>query len=206
MIINKKKIYLTRVSVLSLSVLFLSGCVAPLVVGGATTVGTLATREKGVTGTFSDSQMSVLIKAKYYGFSPDLHARVGVNVQNGEVLLTGDVPNQEWIVEAERLAWQVKGIKKVLNNIAPTDEAASFGDAIGTVTQDSWITTQIKSQMLFGDNIRSLNYSIKTVDSVVYVMGIAQNQAEVDQVLEIASKISGVKKVVDYTKMNEEAE
>ena len=199
MIINKKKIIIISF-LTSTSVLFLSGCVAPLVVGGATTVGTLATREKGVTGTFSDSQMSVLIKAKYYGFSPDLHARVGV------VLLTGDVPNQEWIVEAERLAWQVKGIKKVLNNITPTDEAASFGDAIGTVTQDSWITTQIKSQMLFGENIRSLNYSIKTVDSIVYVMGIAQNQAEVDQVLEIASKISGVKKVVDYTKMNEEAE
>lgn len=204
-ILTHSKKTILNISLLCVSALYLSGCVAPLVIGGGATVGTLATREKGVTGTLSDSQISVLIKAKHYGFDPNMHAAVGVNVQNAEALLTGNVSNQEWIVEAERLAWQVKGVKKVLNNIA-LDENTSITDAIGTTTKDSWITTQIKSKILFGDNIRSLNYSIKTVNHIVYVMGIAQNKAELEQVLEIASKVSGVKKVVDYTRINEESE
>ena len=41
----------------------LSSC-APIIIGGGAMVGALATREKGVSGTVSDSQISVLIKAK----------------------------------------------------------------------------------------------------------------------------------------------
>jgi osmotically-inducible protein OsmY len=191
------------VTTLAASTLLLSGCLAPLVVGGGAAVGTLAVREKGVTGTASDSQISVVVKAKLYGFHPDLHARVNVNVEGGEVLLTGTVQNPEWPVEAERLAWQASGVKTVLNNIQVTD---SDELGVGIYAKDSWITTQLKSKLLFGDDIRSLNYSIKTVGGAVYVMGIAQDQAELDRVLEIASKTSYVTRVVNYTKIRGEAE
>ncbi|MDP3371960.1 MAG: BON domain-containing protein [Candidatus Paracaedibacteraceae bacterium] len=194
---------ITTIAALLASSALLSGCLAPLVIGGGAAVGTLATREKGVTGTMSDSQISIVIKAKLYSFSPDLYARVGVNVQEREVLLTGKVNIPEWQVEAERLAWQASGVLKVLNNIEVV-ESDEF--AIGAYAKDSWITTQLKSKILFTEKVRSLNYSIKTVGGVVYVMGVAQNQEELDEVLKIASNTMYVTRVVNYTKLKGGAE
>ena len=188
---------------LSTSLFLVTGCLAPLVVGGGAAIGTLAVREKGVTGTMSDSQISMVIKAKLYSFDTDMHARVTVNVEGGEVLLTGSVNKQEWPIEAERIAWEASGVKKVLNNIEVVD---NDDIGVGIYAQDSWITTQLKSKLLFGDDIRSLNYSIKTVGGVAYILGIAQSKEELDKVLEIASKTSGVTKVVNYTKVRGEAE
>lgn len=188
---------------LSTSLFLVTGCLAPLVIGGGAAVGTLAVREKGVTGTISDSQISIVIKAKLYSFDPDLHARITVNVEGGEVLLTGSVNKQEWPIEAERIAWEASGVKKVLNNIEVVD---NDDIGVGIYAKDSWITTQLKSKLLFGDDIRSLNYSVKTVGGVAYIMGIAQSKEELDKVLEIASKTSGVTKVVNYTKVRGEAE
>ncbi|MDP5370565.1 MAG: BON domain-containing protein, partial [Pseudomonadota bacterium] len=77
---------------------------------------------------------------------------------------------------------------------------------VGIYAQDSWITTQLKSKLLFGDDIRSLNYSLKTVGGVAYILGVAQSKEELDKVLDIASKTSGVTKVVNYTRVRGEAE
>ncbi len=177
----------------------LSSC-APIIIGGGAMVGALATREKGVSGTVSDSQISVLIKAKYYSFNSDLHSKVGVNVQSGEVLLTGSVPDPQWQVEAERMAWEVNGVKQVDNHIE-----VSEGGGLGSIAQDALITTQVKSHLLFDGDIRSLNYSIKTVAGNVYIMGLAQSQEELEKVTKYASGAKGVNKVISYAKLKEEA-
>jgi len=185
--------------VLITAALTLSSCIAPLVIGGGAAVGTLATREKGVMGTVDDSQISVVIKAKLYQFDPDLYAKVTVNAQNGEVLLVGSVQKPEWQVEAERIAWEAKGVKQVVNHIE-----VSEGEGVGTMLQDGVITTQVKANLFCDGDIRSLNYSIKTVNGVVYIMGIAQSQEELDKVGKYASSVKGVQKVMSYAKIKEE--
>ncbi|MCX7338895.1 MAG: BON domain-containing protein [Alphaproteobacteria bacterium] len=195
----KKQSYTTLLA----TVMILSSC-APVIIGGGAMVGGLATREKGVTGTMTDSQISVTLKARLYSHNQDLHAKVGINVQNAEVLLTGSVPEQQWQVDAERIAWDVKGVKHVINNIEVSN-GAGFGSIVGSISQDAWITTQIKSKLTFAENVNSLNYSVKTVGSVVYIMGIAQNQDELNRVTTIISNISGVKKVVSYAHLRDEA-
>lgn len=189
----------TQSLALATAALTLSSCIAPLVIGGGAAVGTLATREKGVMGTVDDSQISVVVKAKLYQFDPDLYAKVTVNVQSGEVLLAGSVQKPEWQVEAERIAWEVKGVKQVVNHIEVAE-----GEGFGTMMSDSVITTQVKANLLCDGDIRSLNYSIKTINGVVYIMGIAQNQAELDKVTKYASSVKGVQKVLSYAKVKEE--
>jgi osmotically-inducible protein OsmY len=184
--------------------LLLTGCAAPLLIGGGAAVGVMATREKNVTTTLSDGEISIKIKAKLYSFDKDLHAHVGLNVQNGEALLTGSVPKEEWIIEAERLSWQVRGVKAVHNNLTAMKDPNSISEALGSVPKDSFITTQVKAKLLFEENVRSANFSVKTVDSVVYIMGIARHQAEADHVVKVASKVGGVKKVVNYIEVDPE--
>ncbi|MEM9138594.1 MAG: phospholipid-binding domain-containing protein, partial [Pseudomonadota bacterium] len=45
---------------------------------------------------------------------------------------------------------------------------------------------------------RSVNYNIETVDKVVHVTGLARSGAELSRVLDRASRIPGVVKVVSH--------
>ncbi len=188
-----------KILVLGLALMTLSAC-APLILGSGAVIGTLATRDKGITGTASDSQISTVLKAKIYSFSSDLYTKIGINVQNGEVLLTGSVPNPDWPGEAERIAWTVDGVKLVINHIEVSD-----GGGLGDIASDSFITTQIKTNLLCDGSVRSLNYSVKTVGGVVYIMGDAQSQEELDIVSGHASKVKGVKKVMNYARLKPNA-
>jgi osmotically-inducible protein OsmY len=186
--------------IVSISVV-LSACIPAIVGGGAATVGVAATQEKGVAGAWTDTKISTAIKLGLYQKDPDLHRLVDVNVQNGEVLLTGAVPKEEWHLEAVRISWETPGVQRVIDNIGKSE-----GATLGVYTKDTWITTTLKSTLMFDGDIQSRNYSIKTVSGQVYIMGIAQDQAEVDKVVNHARNIDGVTKVVSYVKVKETPE
>lgn len=174
----------------------LSGCAPAVIGGGAAVVGGALVKEKGLSGSLSDSQISTQIEIELYKHDPDLHRRVSVTVQNGEVLLTGAVPKNEDHLAAVKSAWEPKGVTRVIDNIA-----VSQGGTVGLYANDTWITTQIKTKCLFDENIESMNYSVKTVSGNVYLMGLAQDQKELTAVTNIARQIDGVKKVVSYVRL-----
>lgn len=178
----------------------LSACV-PAVVGGGAAVGVAATKEKGVAGAWSDTKISAAIKLGLYQKDPDLHRLVDVNVQSGEVLLTGALPTEEMHLDAVKIAWEPQGVTRVIDNIGKSE-----GATLGTYTADTWITTQLKSKLMLDGDIQSRNYSIKTVSSQVYLMGIAQDQTELDKVIEHARNTSGVTQVVSYVRVKGEAD
>lgn len=184
----------------SLIIFSLSSCVPLLVGGGSVATVTNAAKQKGLGGAISDSQISSVFKVKLYSKDQDLHRRVGVNVQNGEILLTGSLDSQELLDEVEQIAWSVDGVRKVINEMGVQKEE---GLGLGEGMSDGWITTQIKSSIMFTDNVKSINYSIKTVSGIVYIMGNADNEAELKTVMEVARKTHGVKKVMNYVKVRE---
>jgi osmotically-inducible protein OsmY len=178
----------------------LSACV-PAVVGGGAAMGVAATKEKGVTGAWNDTKISTAIKLGLYQKDPELHRLVDVNVQGGEVLLTGALPTEEMHLDAVKIAWEPQGVVRVIDNIGKSE-----GASLGTYTADTWITTQLKSKLMLDGDIQSRNYSIKTVSGQVYVMGIAQDQTELDKVVEHARNTSGVSQVVSYVRVKGEAD
>ncbi|MCE2716284.1 MAG: BON domain-containing protein [Pseudomonadota bacterium] len=185
----------TKIAIVS-TFLCLSGCIAPLIMGGAAATAMVATKEKGIGGTMSDSNICTKVKMNLYNFSPDLHAKVSVSVQNKEVLLTGTVQDPSWPQEAERLAKSVEGVKEVINHIETEGE-----ETLGSMSSDSWITTRIKSKLLFETDLYSLNYTIETSNGTVYLTGIGQSEEEINRVVEIARNVGGVKKVVNHVKV-----
>jgi len=170
----------------------LSAC-APAIIGGGAVVGTAAVSEKGISGAISDTQISTQVRSKFYNKEPELYYKVGVTVTNGEVMLTGAVLTDTMQLDAVRLAWEVRGVQRVIDNIT-----VSRDTNLGGFAQDSWITTSLRSSLLFDADILSVNYSIKTMDGVVYLMGIAQDQNELNRVVNHARNTRSVKKVVSY--------
>jgi osmotically-inducible protein OsmY len=51
---------------------------------------------------------------------------------------------------------------------------------------------------MFDGAVKNINYTVDVENGVVYLMGIAQDQDELDRVIATARDISDVKKVVNH--------
>lgn len=184
-----------RISFVAIPALLLLASCAPVIVGGAAAVGTASVQERTVGAAVDDLTIHTRI---LNGFSKQkgLFTNVSVKVQEGSVLLTGKVKNPEDAVEAVKAAWAVEGVREVINEIQVTDR-----NTIGGFANDSLITTQVKSRLIAEKFVKSVNYSIETVGGVVYVMGIAQDDAELERVLNVTSRVRGVKQVVSHVRL-----
>jgi len=190
---NKKSIL-----TLSLSAIVLTGCVAPFLIVGGGAVGTLALKDKGVSGTINDNSINGLIAARLHQKSSEIFTQVDIDVHMGEVLLTGFIKDPSIGNDVEKIAWKSDGVKAVYNHIQ-TSEAASSLD----FTADAWITAKLKTKFLAEKGVNSLNYFMKTIAGTVYIMGTAESKAEMSSVKLLLSTTSGVKEVVIYITVKE---
>lgn len=123
---------------------------------------------------------------------------VGVKVIDGRVLLTGKVLTQTDRLEAVKITWQQPGVNEINNEIVVTRNTQESG---AQIAKDSWITSEIRTKLLAARKIKSINYGFETIDGVVYVLGIAQNQKELKKVINIAINTKDVRKVVSYVRL-----
>jgi osmotically-inducible protein OsmY len=184
-------------SFLALGLAAVSGCI-PVVLGGAAAGGYAAGQERGVNGTARDAAIKLKINDQWAQHNMDILSKIDLNVFEGRVLLTGAVPNPEIRLQAVQLAWQVDGVKEVIDEIQIAQES-TFTDT----ARDNWIQTRLRSELVFDGQVRSLNYSLETVNSVVYVLGVARTQAEADIVLNYARNTPSVRRVVNYIRIRE---
>ncbi len=162
------------------------------VVGAGAEVGVAAGEERGVGGALTDTKIQTQIDGLYLDKSVDMFRDVTVTVQEGRVDLTGKVKTPEERVEAVRLAWQASGVRQVIDDIQVTDQSSLIDYG-----RDVRIATTLRTRLLFDSNVRNINYSVDVVNGTVYLMGIAQDQDELDRVIAYARDIGGVRKVIN---------
>jgi osmotically-inducible protein OsmY len=175
--------------------LVLSGC-ATAVVGGAAAVGVAAGQERTIGAAVDDATASQEIKFKLLGREGMNMRAVDVEVSEGLVLLSGRVSTPEEKVEAERIAWDVDRVRQVSNEIV-----ISGPDGIRKNLHDEWITARIRARFVGDKTVQAINYNIETHNGVVYLMGVAQGQDELDQAASLASTVPGVARVVSYVRL-----
>jgi osmotically-inducible protein OsmY len=175
--------------------LLLTGCVGAAVGAGAA-LGVSAAKEGGLQTSVKDEAIRIKISDLWFKRSTDMFAKLNLNVNQGRVLVTGVVQHPEDRVEAIRLAWQPKGVKQVINEIR-----VGKSGTVGSFAQDTWIAGQLRTRLTFEKYIQSINYSIEVVQGTVYLMGVAQDQPELDRTIGVARRIKGVKEVISYVKL-----
>jgi osmotically-inducible protein OsmY len=167
-----------------------------MAVGAGAAVGIAAVREGGLSGTVEDLKIKTAISDKWFKYSVSTFTKLNLTVNQGRVLITGVVQNPDDRVEAVRLAWQVEGVEQVINEIRIAES-----EGIPGYIRDQAITTRLRTALTFDKNVQSINYSIDTVQGTVYLMGVAQNQIELNKVLEEARTVPHVKQVISYVKI-----
>jgi osmotically-inducible protein OsmY len=179
--------------------LALGGCVGAVVVGGLAAAaggGYVVAQERGADGLASDFAITTNIRQSLAKTDPKLDAAVTVTVYDGRVLLTGQVPTPEMKMAATQLARDQPRVRAVYDEIEVTRNDTFFDHA-----KDSWIGTQVRSDIVFDPEIRGANYMIETENGSVYLIGAARTPQELQRVTDIARRVRGVKRVVSYVEV-----
>ncbi|BDU60525.1 BON domain-containing protein [Candidatus Rickettsia kotlanii] len=177
----------------------LSACL-PAIFTAATTTGIVASQDQPISEILNDARISASIKADLVKNNfRDLGAKIKVKVSQGRVLLTGNIQKESDALKAVEIAWNQKSVKEVINELKVNKNSNHFD--LAQYAKDSMITTQIKAKNLVRKDIKFANYTILTIDNIVYLFGVARSEEELEKLASIASKIKGVEKVVCYAKI-----
>lgn len=176
--------------VLLLSMNLLFGCVPAFIVGAA--VGGMVIYEgRNASIKKKDFELTNRIQRKINS-NKDLrnHSRIIVSAYDGVVLLAGQAPTKALRTQAYQAAKDVKGIKRLFNEISVNGPISSL-----TQSSDAWITTKVKSTLLATKGLDSSQIKVVTENGVVFLFGkVTHKQADIAS--SAARTVSGVQKVI----------
>ena len=177
---------------LLLSSFALTSCIETAV-GLGTAAVAASTTEKGFSTSVSDTVIAAKLTDKFIQNDASLVTGVESSVSNGAVLMTGKLETQDQKILATRLAWEIKGVKEVINEIQLVSDKS-----IKTTAKDLAASAQLRAALIGDQEISSLNYSIDVVNGIVYLSGVAANEKERERVITHAQALRFAKKVVNY--------
>lgn len=170
---------------------------APTVIGAGASAGVAAAEERGLEGAIDDVKIRAEINHLWFQHDVEMYRQVGLTITEGRVLLTGVVPQSDARVDAVRLAWQAGGVREVLNEV----QVRKDGETVMDQGKDLLIQQKLKGRLMLDKEIRNINYTVDVVEAVVYLMGIAQSDAELQRVIAHARDVADVKRVVSHVRL-----
>lgn len=124
------------------------------------------------------------------GSAPLAQSHINVKSFNGQVLLTGQVPNENVRQEAEQIVGQTREVKRIHNEL----EIAGPSSTI-VRSNDIYLTSRVKLKLLSDKSIEGLRVKVVTENGIVYLMGLV-SQREADQAVAIVREVPGVQRIV----------
>ena len=178
--------------ILLISGLALSGC-AGAVVGVGTAAVAASTTEKGFSTSVSDGVIFAKLQDRFIQVNASLLTSANVTVNDGAVLFTGKVKKPEDKIEATKLAWEIKGVREVVNELQVIDTSS-----IKDIAKDLAASATLRGKMIADQDISSLNFSIDVVNGIVYLSGVASTPEEINKVVSLAENLRFAQEVVNY--------
>ena len=154
-------------------------------------VGSASTSTRGFSGTIEDTYLMSKIVSKITLMKLSNFSNITVSVNNGKVLLAGNIENQEKRLELIKKVWWIDGVKEVLNELE-IGPRTSFSEK----AEDFVFEAKIEKRLLFEPGIFSNNYSVDVVNGKVYVMGISSDIEEKTKVENFLNNMNDIKKLI----------
>ena len=186
-----------KLTVAFLFLFIISGCQTAYMTGISKAV-LIDKEERSFNNYVEDTIILAQLKNEYFSNNENIFFQVSVDVIEGRVMLTGIVEQIDERIEATKLAWGIKGVNEVINEIQISND-----EGILDYADDLVMKTKINAKLLLEKNILNLNYSVEVVNGIVYLIGIAQDQKELDAVTEISKNTYGVTSVISYVRLKD---
>lgn len=144
-----------------------------------------------LTNSFTDHYLNMRVnQAIFWGSKEFKGKNISINTFNTDVLLTGQLDSIEQKNRLTEITQHVPGVSTVYN----------FTEILGSTSlltrmNDTWITSKVKTQFLFDNDINPDKIKVVTENGVVFLMGmVLPEQAE--SAVEIARTTPGVRRVL----------
>lgn len=159
--------------------------------------------ERNYSEVVEDASITAAVKSKLLWSKHAPGLSVNVKTISGKVILLGSVNSSSAKKTAGLLASNTQGVVTVDNRLAveetektmvmasATEEAIGLGQRIS----DSWITTKVKSTLMYAGNINGSDISVTTKDGVVSLNGKVASGVEHALAVELAKNVQGVTRV-----------
>jgi osmotically-inducible protein OsmY len=152
---------------------------------------------------FEDSTLTATIKSKLLWNSVTEALKIDVASEQGVVTLKGQAQSADAKQLAGSLASNTDGVTEVNNLIslsardtqAIKEQSAAEANSVREEFSDAWITSKVKSSLIYSRTLDGLNIKVATKAGVVNLDGVVANYAEKELAVEIARNIRGVKGV-----------
>ncbi|EBS2928702.1 osmotically-inducible protein OsmY [Salmonella enterica subsp. enterica serovar Hvittingfoss] len=165
----------------------LSGCApAAVLITSATVTARTAADPRSTGRQIDDGTLALLVShtISEAGLSP--LARVTATVYQGDVLLTGEVPDDATRQAATKAVSSVAGVRHIWNETR-TGITISTGQKIS----DTWLASDIRVKLLLCNDTRLSDVKVITENSEVFLMGLVTPE-EGQRVADMVSRVSGV--------------
>ncbi|TQV72846.1 BON domain-containing protein [Aliikangiella marina] len=181
-----------RLAIITLVILstLLSGC-ETLIIAGATTSAYASQDRRDFKTQIEDQNTEFKTFTSFFD-DDELWDNTNINVisYNNVVLIVGQAPTATLKQRATEEIKKIAKDNKIHNQIRIAAPISFFARR-----NDEFLTTKVKSSMLFTSDFPASKIKVVTENSEVFLLGLVTTQ-EADQAVEITRNIDGVKKVV----------
>ena len=132
----------------------------------------------------------LLYHKKYKGY------RIGTRTENSVVTLTGIVDNEFQRAEIETVAFQTRGVDRIINQLTIRDkpELKSVKD-FGRQASDEFVEKRVETSILLNRHLSLRKIDVEADNGIVYLTGVVDSEPEKKLAESIANNILGVKQV-----------
>ena len=172
----------------------LSGCASTLL-GGAAVVGLASVQERSIKDAAIDMKLGLQLQKKLFELNKDkLFGSVDVIIIEQRVMMIGNVESQKLRDLATQAAWEISPkIKDVLNEITIGEKSTIISEA-----KDARISLSLSGLLIGDPDISDINFNHSVSKQVIFLIGIAQDNEELNKVINYARTVKGVKKVINH--------
>ena len=133
-------------------------------------------------------------------FTGPLHS-INADAYEQDVMLTGVVEKNAIKARAGKLAANVEGVNKVINEIMVIEPVQQKKGAVEGFVDDTVIDTKINGLLLDGKGVNVTNFRWRSVQGHVFLFGRALSGTEKSKAVGIVKGIKGVQSVTDRVKV-----
>lgn len=163
---------------------------------------------RGYGDHIDDVTITSTVKSKLLWSKYTDSQSINVETNAGKVTLNGTADTSEAKELAGRLTTGTHGVKSVENNIVVNKTPGTTGMAkastedVSKAIADSWITTKVKSMLLYSRNVDGSDIEVSTNSGVVTLSGKLDTGVERALAIELAQNVRGVKSVQSKALIN----
>lgn len=158
--------------------------------------------EPGYGERIEDASITAAVKSKLLWSRHTEGLAIKVETRRGRVTLSGTADSAAARDTAGNLAMATRGVVSVNNQLVVDGSTSSAVDSAKSTASeakgdiaDSWITTKVKSTLLYSSNVAGSDIDVSTQNGVVTLSGKVSSGAERDLAVELAQNVRGVKSV-----------